>query len=95
MSEYPNSEFIEVQRKAAQLAEDAYEEDQEWCPTKISRLLDACKRIESVEQQRDDLRAACKEAQKVFGFIAENYKSAPHFPNAERLVDAAITNCEA
>ena len=37
-----------------------------------------------------DLLEACIEAQKVFGFIAENYKSAPHFPNAERLVEAAI-----
>jgi hypothetical protein len=42
-----------------------------------------------------NLLEACKEVQKVFGFIAENYKSAPHFPNAERLVDAAIAKCEA
>jgi len=50
--------------------------------------------LEKIEQQRDDLLTACEEAQKVFGFIAENYKSAPHFPNAERLVDAAIANCK-
>ncbi len=36
------------------------------------------------------LVGACEEAQKVFGFIAENYKSAPHFPNVERLVEAVL-----
>ena len=47
---------------------------------------DVCRRWNS----QPDLLEACKEAQKIFGFIAENYKSAPHFPNVERLVDAAI-----
>jgi len=41
-----------------------------------------------------DLLEACKEAQKLFGFIAENYKNAPHFPTAERLVDTAIAKAE-
>ena len=50
--------------------------------------------IAQLKQQRDALLEACKEAQKVFGFIAENYKSAPHFPNAEILVDAAIALCK-
>ncbi len=49
----------------------------------------------TLKQQRDDLLVACKESQKLFAFIAENYKSAPHFPTAERLVDAAIAKCEA
>ena len=41
-----------------------------------------------------DLLEACEKAQKVFGFIAENYKSAPHFPNAERLVETAIAKAQ-
>ena len=49
----PDSEFTKIQRKAAQLAADAYEEDQEWCPTKTSRLLEACKII---DQQSADLK---------------------------------------
>lgn len=61
----------------------------------ICELEELRKDIDTLKQQRDDLLEACKEAQKVFGFIAENYKSAPHFPNAERLVDAAITKCKA
>lgn len=51
--------------------------------------------IDKLKQQRDDLLEACKETQKLFAFIAENYKSAPHFPNAEKLVDAAIAKCKA
>ena len=43
----------------------------------------------------DELRTACEETQKLFAFIAENYKSAPHFPAAERLVEAAIAKVKA
>ena len=52
------------------------------------------KEYKTLQQQRNDLLEACEETQKLFGFIAENYKSAPHFPNAERLVDAAIALCK-
>ena len=41
----------------------------------------------------DELRLACEETQKLFAFIAENYKSAPHFPAAERMVEAALAKC--
>ena len=54
-SEYPDSEFTKVQRKAAQLAADAYEEDQEWCPTKTARLLEACDRLDVSEASRKEL----------------------------------------
>ena len=47
-----------------------------------------------LKQQRDALLAACIETQKLLAFIAENYKSAPHFPTAERLTDAAIALCK-
>ncbi len=52
-SEYPNSEFIKVQRAAARSAQDAYEEDEEWHPTKTSRLLEACERILTETQRAD------------------------------------------
>ncbi len=42
----------------------------------------------------DTLLEACKETQKLFAFIAENYKSAPHFPTAERMVETAIAQAE-
>ena len=61
----------------------------------VDILYDYGCKAQEIEQQRDDLLEACKYAQKVFGFIAENYKSAPHFPTAERLVKAAIAKCEA
>ena len=57
-SEYPDSEFTKVQRKAAQLAADAYEEDEEWCPTKTIRLLEACDRL-------DASKASCKELKEL------------------------------
>ena len=41
----------------------------------------------------DELRKACEETQKLFAFIAENYKSAPHFPSAERMVEAVLAKC--
>ena len=58
--EYPNSEFIKVQKAAAQCAIDAYEEDEEWCPTKMSRLLEACDRLDRVEAINKDLLVACE-----------------------------------
>lgn len=48
----PASEFTKIQRKAAQLAADAYEEDQEWCPTKVSRLLKACDIIDQLQAEQ-------------------------------------------
>jgi len=81
-------DFIEIQRKAAQLEVDAYEEDEDWCPTKTSRLLDACGRLEIIKQQRDDLVDALNSWVKVFEFhkgyegLVENSK-------------AAIANCKA
>ncbi len=50
--EYPNSEFIKVQRVAAQYAIEAYEQDEEWCPTKMTRLLEACDRLETETQEK-------------------------------------------
>ena len=58
--DYPNSEFIKVQRLAAQNAIDAYEQDEEWCPTKMTRLLEACDRLEDIVDSRKELVAACK-----------------------------------
>lgn len=81
---------IKGKRKTIEVADITPQE--EWWE---KNLLEAYTEIETLKQQRDDLLEACKEAQKLFGFIAENYKSAPHFPNAERLVDAAIAKCEA
>lgn len=43
------TEFIKIQRAAAQCAVDAYEEDEEWYPTKTSRLLEACTIIEQLQ----------------------------------------------
>lgn len=37
---------------------------------------------------------ACKETQKLFAFIAENYKSAPRFPTVERLVDNVLAKAK-
>ena len=58
--DYPNSEFIKVQRLAVQNAIDAYEQDEEWCPTKTTRLLEACDRLEVLEANQPDLLTACK-----------------------------------
>ena len=55
--EYPDSEFTRVQRKAVRLAAEAYEEDQEWCPTKTSRLLEACAIIDKAEASKAELIA--------------------------------------
>ena len=57
---------------------------------KLSNAIMRIEELEKIDNSQSDLLEACEEAQKVFGFIAENYKSAPHFPNAERLVEAAI-----
>ncbi len=51
-------------------------------------------KLDTSEASRKELLEACKETQKLFAFIAENYKSAPHFPTAERLVDAVIAKAE-
>ncbi len=95
MSEYPNSEFIKVQRKAAQLAEDAYEEDQEWCPTKVLRLLDACNRIESLKQQRGDLLAAFEAQIKWEKWHGPSDTGRNLKQMALTLRDIAIAKCEA
>lgn len=54
--------------------------------------------ISKLKKQRDALLDACKETQKLFAFITENYKSASHylwyFPAAERMVNAAVIQAE-
>ena len=88
----PSSKLTKKFRELIKLSEEHLSDN------KIGRLQaygkEACKLLDKSEASRKELLEACKEAQKLFGFIAENYKSAPHFPNAERLVDAAIAKAE-
>ena len=74
--EYPDLEFTKVQRKAAQLAADAYEEDEEWCPTKISRLLEACDRLDASEAKVKELLETLEEASSDFYYIHQHPEDA-------------------
>ena len=78
-SEYPDSEFTKVQRKAAQLAADAYEEDQEWCPTKTTRLLEACDRLDASEASRKELVDCLKELVDIIdsGSVMDTFTTQP------------------
>lgn len=82
-------DFLKKQPTAGELIETRIFEAKMWVSAKDwNKLRD---RLDTAEAINTDLLEACVEAQKVFAFIAEKYKSCPHFPNAERLVDAAIT----
>ena len=82
--EYPNSEFTKVQRAAVQCAIDAYEQDEEWCPTKMSRLLEACDRLDRAEAINKDLLKACEYSHRL---LLRNIGQSTH---AVALLEAAI-----
>jgi len=42
----------------------------------------------------DELVEACQATKEIIGYIAQNYKKAPHFTKVERLIDTALAKAE-